>query len=74
VLSIGFASKPAFPPHPICHYYYLRGDGLEVFMDGLQFGEEAAKIFAHDYHRPLKMAKEICVPIIYILVPAPAKG
>jgi hypothetical protein len=39
-------------------------------MDGLQFGEEAAEIFAHDYHRPLKMAKEICVPKIYILVPA----
>ncbi|VVB68796.1 Uncharacterised protein [uncultured archaeon] len=57
VLPVGFASKPAFPPHPICHHYYIRGDRLEVFMDGLQFGEEGAEIFAHDHHRPLRRAK-----------------
>jgi len=44
VLSIGSATISALQPHPVGYYYHLRGDGLEVLVNCLQFREEVFEV------------------------------
>lgn len=50
MISVIVAAVSALEPNPIRDYYHLRGYESQVFMNGLQFREQAFQVFVHRNH------------------------